>query len=262
MVKPTASRREQTGKPLVSVILTTRDRPRLLRIALACYRHQTYEPRELIVVDDGELHPADEDEIRAAGGMLIRLNTVTPLGAKLNVGAGAGRGRLCAKMDDDDWYGPAYLATMVDAILRRSSTVCRPLIAFVSQFLFFDIASWTVRDTTSGSVPGATLVFAREDWEERPFRHIAHHEDMWFLRDQLASGVSILPVTTPDLFMAVRHRAGVGERGHTWTQQWQGQDIDSYVLGHDSYRSPEELLPDWAITAYRGLQRDLGMATT
>lgn len=245
-----------TSRPLISVVLATRDRPQLLPIALDCYRHQTYDRRELIVIDDGQMHPADEAEVRSAGGTLIRLDTVTPLGAKLNLGISAGRGELCAKMDDDDWYAPPYLATMVGAIARRSTRVCRPTVAFMSQFLFFDVASWTVRNPAPGSVPGATLVFAREDWQERPFRRVAHHEDMWFLHDQLALGVSALPVTTPDLFMAVRHRGGK-ERGHTWTQQWQGQELDSFLRDCDRYRSPEQLLPGWAVTAYRRLQRDL-----
>ena len=38
-------------KPLVSVILSTRDRPRLLALALDYYRYQSYSRRELIVVD-------------------------------------------------------------------------------------------------------------------------------------------------------------------------------------------------------------------
>lgn len=254
LARPTVS---HTDQPLISVILATRDRPQLLRIALDCYRHQTYDRRELIVIDDGQTHRADEAEVRGAGGILIRLDTVTPLGAKLNLGIGAGRGGLCAKMDDDDWYAPGYLSSMVNAIARRSARVCRPTIAFMSQFLFFDLASWTIRNPAPGSVPGATLVFAREDWQEHPFRGVAHHEDMWFLHDQLALGVSALPVMASDLFMAVRHGGGGGERGHTWTQQWQGQELDSFLRDCDRYRSPEQLLPGWAIAAYRRLQRDL-----
>lgn len=65
--------------PLVSVILTTRDRFRLLSIALACYSHQTYRERELIVVDDGDRFPADYDAdavvvpLRAGGGTRIKI---------------------------------------------------------------------------------------------------------------------------------------------------------------------------------------------
>ena len=188
---------------------------------------------------------------------MLRLDAVTSLGAKLNLGIGAGRGALCAKMDDDDWYAPDYLAAMVEARERRSVHVCRPTIAFMSQFLFFDVASWTVRQPTPGSVPGATLVFAREDWLERPFRQVSHHEDMWFLQDLIELGVSPLPVTKPDLFMAVRHRGWGDERGHTWTQQWQGQDLDAFLQECEQYRSPEQLLPPWAIAVYGSVRQEL-----
>src|SRR4051812_45905269 len=104
----------QRQPPLVSVVLITRDRPLLFSVALRCYEHQTYEPRELIVVDDGLESPADRTAIEALGGRLITVAPGTPLGIKLNVGIEAARGRFCMKMDDDDWYGPDYISTMVE----------------------------------------------------------------------------------------------------------------------------------------------------
>lgn len=94
-----------SGVPLVSVVLTTRDRPAFLPIALACYRQQTHTARELIVVDDGAVRP-DARAVEAAGGRLLRVRPGTPLGTKLNHGFSAARGPLCLKMDDDDWDGP------------------------------------------------------------------------------------------------------------------------------------------------------------
>src|SRR5581483_2994562 len=98
-----------SDRPFVSVLLTTRDRPRLLPVALACYRQQTYPNRELIVVDDGGRVPADRSAVEAVGGRLLRVAPGAWLGEKLNVGAEAARGALCQKMDDDDWYGPDFL---------------------------------------------------------------------------------------------------------------------------------------------------------
>lgn len=246
--------------PFISVVLTTRDRPRLLSLALSCYRRQTYPWRELIVVDDGEHDPADEEVVADAGGRLLRLDAGTPLGDKLNGGVDSARGPLCAKMDDDDWYAPSYLETMVGALRARGARVCRPTLAFLGPFLFFDVASWEVRWAAEGSVPGATLVFAKEDWRERPFRGVSNHEDMWFLQDQMALGVAPLPVCAPEVFLAVRHGALRRERGHTWTQQWQGEDLDASLRAAPRYRSPDALLPPWALAQYRALRRDLSSA--
>src|SRR5436190_19366183 len=93
-----------SDSPLVSVILPTCARPRLLPIALRCFEHQTYPRRELVVVDDGAAWPVDRSEILAAGGRLVRVPPGTPLGTKLNAGVSVARGELCQKMDDNDWY--------------------------------------------------------------------------------------------------------------------------------------------------------------
>jgi glycosyltransferase involved in cell wall biosynthesis len=127
-------------QPLVSVVLATRDRPRFLPLALAGYRQQTYPHRELIVVDDGERFPADETAVAAAGGCVLRLLPGTPLGAKLNAGIESARGDLIQKLDDDDWYGPPFIAAMVATLATSWEFTCQPALVFLSPFLFFDLA--------------------------------------------------------------------------------------------------------------------------
>jgi hypothetical protein len=247
--------------PLVSVILTTRDRPRLLGVALACYCHQTYPRRELIVVDDGAMFPADAAAVAAAGGHLIRVEAGMPLGAKLNRGVDAAHGSLCQKMDDDDWYAPRFLENMVTTFLGSSTVVCRPALAFLMPFLFFDVARWEVRRSIDNNAPGATFLFAREDWQERPFRAVRQDEDVWFLIDQVNSGLSPCPVQGLETYLAVRHgsgAAGVMDRGHTWTRQGNGQLLEDYLLQRPLHsKGPAALLPAWALAFYQDLRHDL-----
>jgi glycosyltransferase involved in cell wall biosynthesis len=243
---------------LVSVVLTTRDRPQLFAVALACYQQQTYPRRELVVVDDGTTFPADAAAVAAVGGRLIRLAPGTPLGIKLNHGLQAGQGRLCMKMDDDDWYSPAYLETMVSMLMAHSTVVCRPTIAFLCGFLFFDVVRWEVRWSTDRNVPGATLLFAREDWQARPFRPLSQHEDVWFLMDHIRAGSVPLAVRAPQTFLAVRHRGSRVNRGHTWTHQRNGQQLEEYVRDRPCYApGPEALLPPWALAVYHALHHEL-----
>jgi glycosyltransferase involved in cell wall biosynthesis len=227
-------------------------------VALACYARQTYPRRELIVVDDGEAFPADADAVAGAGGRLIRVEPGTPLGTKPNLGLGEARGPFCQKMDDDDWYAPPFLATMVGALRESWMAVCRPTLAFLMPFLFFDLARWEVRRAAGGNAPGATLFFARDGWQAAPFRALPQDEDVWFLLDQLRAGVTALPVRAPELYLAVRHRGSPSDRGHTWTHQGNGVALESYLLGRQLYEGgPEALLPAWALDVYRGLRRDL-----
>jgi glycosyltransferase involved in cell wall biosynthesis len=256
------SESEWTGRPpLVSVILTTRDRPRFFLQALHCFRHSLYSNRELIVVDDGEVYPVAEADVEAEGGRLIRVDPGAPIGEKLNRGLELANGAWCQKMDDDDWYGPGFLPAMMDAIAAHREKVCRPAVAFLMPFLFFDVARWEIRQSLVNNLPGATLVFAREDWEHCRFRPLFQDEDMWFLRDQTRAGTMVLPVRSPgslDTFLAVRHRALGVDRSHTWTQQVDGRSLETYLQDERPlYQTPERILPEDALGFYRNLRSEL-----
>ena len=244
------------------MVLTTRDRPQFLQVALACYQHQTYPQRELIVIDDGDQFPVDESSVEAVSGQLIRVPPGTPLGTKLNLGIEEAQGWLCQKMDDDDWYGSRFLETMVSAFMQSRLKVCRPAIAFLPSFLFFELACWEVRQSVGNNAPGATLMFAREDWEQRPFRALFWDEDVWFLLDQIRQGLVALPVLALEHFMAVRHSAAARDRGHTWTHQLDGGILESYLEQRPLYhRRPEDLLPKWALDFYRRLHDEMNAPT-
>lgn len=221
-------------------------------MALRCFAHQSYDRRELIVVDDGAAYPVSESTVTALGGRLIRLRPGTPLGTKLNVGVDAATGPLCMKMDDDDWYGPDYIEMLVSGVLASQQVVCRPTIAFLRGFLFFELPRWEIVQSTGTNVPGATLFFGKKEWAERPFRPVYAGEDVWFIRDQIAAGRVALPVQDHHMYLALRHRGHHGDRGHTWTHQGDGQLMEEYLSERDIHTAtPEELLPDWAVAIYR-----------
>jgi glycosyltransferase involved in cell wall biosynthesis len=253
---------EKDVLPLVSVIMTTRDRPRLLPLALECYRRQTYRRRELIVVDDGARFPADEDAIAALGGRLIRVPEGTPLGVKLNQGIGEARGALCQKWDDDDWYGPRFLDELVAGYLRSNATVCRPTVAFQIRRYWFDLARCRVLVWPSDEVAGGTLLFARQDWERHPFREIKRCVDLWFVVDQVRGGARPVSIDAPETHVYVRHDAAGNERGHTWDRWRSGDRMDDYLRGlPPEDTDPAAVFPDWALAAYAALSREQSAAS-
>ena len=248
---------KEAERPLVSVVLITRDRPDFLATALRCYAHQRYPNRELIVVDDGDEHPVSAEAVAPAGGRIVRAAPGTPIGTKLNLGLEQARGELCQKMDDDDWYGPDYVKTHVDAMLASWREACRPTVSFVTPFLFFHVAAWEVRSSADGNIPGASLFFRRQDWQEAPFRNLPGDEDLWFYQDHLRMGGTPLAIKQPEIFMAVRHRGSQRNRGHTWVNQWNNVSLESFLEERPLYERPEKLLPAWAVSFYRGLQAEL-----
>lgn len=259
-LKP-AVRLPDDGIPLVSVILATRDRPRLLALALQYYGYQTYANRELIVVDDGELFPADREAIEALNGRLIRMEPGTPLGTKLNAGIEQANGTFCQKMDDDDWYSSTFMESMMATVLESHRSVCRPTVAFLTPFLFFEVARWEIRQSHWRNAPGATLLFSRDAWEMRPFRPLFQDEDVWFHLDQDRCGSTMVPVIALESFLAVRHRGSIRDRGHVWTHQQDGSTLEDDLKQRELHsRQPEDLLPEFAVNVYRELRQELLIA--
>ena len=250
-------------KPLVSVLIPTRDRPRLFGLALEYFRYQTYPHKELVVIDDGELFPVNPAPIEALGGKLIRVPTGTPTGSKLNVGVEQARGRFLQRMDDDDWYAPSFMDIMVAGALQYQVDVCIPTLSFVLPFLFFDVARWEIRQSHRSAAPGATFFFSRDAWEEHPFQPLTIDEDVWFFREQQRWGAEVLPVRALEFFLAVRHRGFTGERGHVWTHQRAGEQVEDYLKERPVYqRPPDEMLPAFALEVYRDLRRELTIASS
>jgi glycosyltransferase involved in cell wall biosynthesis len=264
-VEPSDSRAnpvEEQDLPLVSVILATRDRSGLLSIALECYRRQTYPHRELIVVDDGGAFPADETAIAAAGGRVIRMPEGTSLGAKLNRGASEARGPLCQKWDDDDWYAPDFLNVMVDAYLRHNAEICRPTVAYQRLHIWFDLERWQVLEWPAEQMAGSTLLFAREDWEEHPFRPVGRSEDVWFAVDQMKADASPALVEDGASYVCVRHGASSAGRGHAWGQWGDGQPVETHLRAHArECHDPAEIFPAWALATYTSLRDEAARQT-
>jgi hypothetical protein len=81
---------------------------------------------------------------------------------------------------------------------------------------------------------------------------------MWFCHDQAMLGIQARPVDGIDVYLAVRHSGATAvDRGHAWSRQWHGEELDSYLLRRPVEKTPEALLPRWAVTQYRALRREL-----
>ncbi|MGE3376463.1 MAG: glycosyltransferase [Vicinamibacteria bacterium] len=112
--------------PLVSVVLPTCDRARILPRAVRSVLRQTHEQLELIVVDDASTDTTPEVlAALAAGDVRVRVlrrersqlagNPVNPR----NLGIEAARGAYLAFLDDDDTYRPRFLERLVAELDAR-----------------------------------------------------------------------------------------------------------------------------------------------
>ena len=115
------------AEPLVSVVIPTRNRPRLLHDALESVARQSYSNWEAIVVNDGGGEVASV--VRAlspqAAARTTVLEAATSQGAARarNRAIGAARGAIVAFLDDDDLFLPEHLASLVEAMVPSGAPV-------------------------------------------------------------------------------------------------------------------------------------------
>jgi glycosyltransferase involved in cell wall biosynthesis len=105
---------------LVSIVVRTKDRPKLLAEALASIAEQTHRPIEAVVVNDG-----GEDVSGVADAFAERLDTklvdLQPgrgRSSAANAGISAVRGSWIGFLDDDDLLVPHGVATLLEASAR------------------------------------------------------------------------------------------------------------------------------------------------
>ena len=139
-VDPMADRAADTGDPLVTVVIPTHNRPDLLHRAIESALGQSFRNIEVLVV--GDACPAVDavvdgipDERLRHGNLIERASDLgaTPRNYALKAMA---RGTLIAYLDDDNWWEPDHLASLV-AEFRRD-----PTIAFA--FSSFTVAGQTI----------------------------------------------------------------------------------------------------------------------
>jgi O-antigen biosynthesis protein len=200
----------------VSCIMVTGRRNRFIPQALRCFGAQTYQHRELVVVDDGE-EPAGRHCEGVSGVKYIRLDRRTPTGRKLNIGIENASGSILQKWDDDDYYAPEFLKTSV-ARIQESASPRR--IAAWDSFLILLAGSTRLYWSGPGWRAGGTICFRRQVWEQAPFRGVAKDEDAFFLEDHAGRP---LRIHAPELYVLVRHGA------NTWDRFRNGAEVDSYV---------------------------------
>lgn len=118
---------DDVKRPLVSVILPTRDRAKYLGRAVASVLGQSEQDFELIVVNDASSDGTREylDRLAAQDSrVLVIHNAVAKGGAGArNAGIARGRGKWIAFLDDDDEWMPMKLHHQLEALSSNASAV-------------------------------------------------------------------------------------------------------------------------------------------
>jgi hypothetical protein len=193
-------------------------RPELLPTAIAGFAAQTYPGKELVVGCHGFPASAIADVVAAHEDSLpisvIEFDRTVPLGRCLNAAIASTSAPLVAKIDDDDFRGPAYLEDAAQANRYAQA----PLIGKGAMFVYLEGKDETVMlhpDVVErfydGSPNGASLVFERHLWEQVGFPHRTLGEDTAFVAG--AKLIGARPYATSPYEFVYRR----GLKGHTWS---------------------------------------------
>ncbi len=110
----------------ISVIVPTRDRPRLLRRAVASALAQSTKHLEIVVVDDGSRGDEliSDQDFGDSRVRLVRHDRPLGVAAARNTGLANATGHWVAFLDDDDIWRPGKIATQLEALRRDNTQWC------------------------------------------------------------------------------------------------------------------------------------------
>ncbi len=208
--------------PLVSCIMPTHNRRRFLPLAVRYFLRQAYEPRELIVVDDGDDPVADlmpqDPRVR-----YVRLDRRHTVGAKRNSACRLARGELIVHWDDDDWMADWRLTYQVGQLLERDADLCG-----LDRLLFLDARqgqAWQYVYPRSGKpwLAGGTLCYRREFWQRNQFPDLDVGEDNRFVWSGAARRLLALPDNS--FYVAMIHDGNTSPK-RTHGIRWQRHPIE------------------------------------
>jgi hypothetical protein len=204
--------------PPVSVVLAT-CRAENIQHAIEQVAVQAYRPMQLIMVLHGlDAEPGDVERRAKAAGIddviVLPVDGARTLGACLNAGIEAADGMYIGKMDDDELYGPHYLADLVHAFRYTEAEIVGKMAHYVhltgsgANILRYPELEHSYVDLVRG---GALL--ARGDvLRAYRFDDVTRGEDTRLFRRCRADGVKIYSADRFS-FVMVRHR---DPARHTW----------------------------------------------
>jgi glycosyltransferase involved in cell wall biosynthesis len=246
-------------RSLVSCLMVTADRPRLMRRSIRCYRRQTYPNRELVVVDDGETDLSPLLEGLPAGEVThVELDPEVDhvLGHLRNVALDAANGAYLTQWDDDDWYHETRLAVQAEA-LDDGADAC----VMHGTLMHIDAAEYFYHPyigLLEDGVPG-TIMHRRDDDVRYP--EMRRAEDSVYLDAWTARRCRRLPASQAHLFIRCFHGSNTWEKKHFLTRMRNTpRDAVSYFWNRyvrgDLFRHRRFQLSDTARRAFRTYLED------
>jgi len=133
--------------PRVSIITPTHQRESFLKFQYQVIKQQTYAPIEWLIYDDSPTPSAAFLAIADESVRYFHAGDRLTIGEKRNFLIEQATGEVIAHFDDDDYYSPHYLATMLSQ-LQQGYDVVKLSAWFLYSLLQQAFGYWDTRQTT------------------------------------------------------------------------------------------------------------------
>ena len=198
--------------------MPTADRHEMIDAAIKCFLAQTYNPAELIILDDGKSPclgaKVSHDLELPVEDKIIRYIYSGPkrkcIPAKLNRLCEMAKGEVIARMDDDDFSSPERLVSQFESIQQGAQITGFHTVLFYDDrygqekvYKFFSSRNFAV---------GATLMFTKKLWEDNKFNElfITGSDSDFLSRTQKY----LKAIDGEKLFVARTHNGSSNQRNH------------------------------------------------
>ncbi len=219
-----------SSAPEVTVLCLTRNRRKWIPHAVRCFQAQTYEPKRLLIVGDGE----DIQDLIPFGDPRISYrhlgNEERPatVGEKRNLGCSLIRSEIIAVQDDDDYYSPDRLSDQIATLDQTGKAV-----AGYHSACFTDGTKWWKYHGEPNIALGASLCFRREWWLAHRFPHKQVGQDEEFGYTAAAVG-QLESVDAQGHLIATIHPGNTSPRQVQYSP-WEGLPAD-FSLPDDRFQ--------------------------
>jgi glycosyltransferase involved in cell wall biosynthesis len=209
-------------RPLVTALCLTRNRRNWLPQSIACFLRQDYEPREMLILADGDdvsdLIPRDTSRVRH-----VHVAEGFTIGAKRNIGVRMAQGEIIATWDDDDHSEPGRMRDQTE-ILSHSPA----MVTGYRSMRFTDGERWHLYSGNAALCLGTSLAYRRSWALEHPFEDQHIHEDLAFTL--VAGQAKVLAISQRiDLMHATIHPGNTSPRAVEESGNWAPCDPPSYA---------------------------------
>ena len=207
-----ASVQENNNNPKISCLTVTADRKHLMKRAVKCFQHQTYENKELIIVDDGEQDLSDiltdlpADQVKY---VKLEQKPENSLGKLRNRSLDEANGDFLVQWDDDDWYHPKRIAIQAQKIIDGYDACC-----LSGAIMHLDEKKY-IQNPYIGYLPDGIpgSIMHRADAEIR-YPHTRRAEDTVYLKEWMEKRYLQLPDNYSHLFIRCYHGNNTWGKNH------------------------------------------------